>query len=47
VFLFLGESPGWWAVLGGAIIVGAVTVRTIAAERGRTDASEAVIPADI
>ena len=33
VFLFLGETPGWWAVLGGAIIVVAVSIRTIAVER--------------
>lgn len=47
VFIFLGETPGWWAVLGGAIIVAAVTVRTVISERGRADASTAVIPADI
>jgi len=47
VFLFLGETPGWWAVLGGAIIVAAVTVRTVATERGRANANEALIPADI
>lgn len=47
VFIFLGETPGWWAVLGGAIIVAAVTVRTVLSERGRADASLAVLPADI
>lgn len=47
VFLFLGETPGWWAVLGGAIIVAAVTARTFATEKGRADANEALIPADI
>jgi drug/metabolite transporter (DMT)-like permease len=35
VFLVLGETPGWWAVLGGAIIVGAVATRTVVAERRR------------
>ena len=35
VFAFLGERPGWWAVLGGLVIIAAVTVRTVAAERGR------------
>lgn len=35
VFLALGETPGWWAVGGGAIIVAAVTGRTIATERRR------------
>lgn len=33
VFLVLGETPGWWAVLGGAIIIGAVTFRTWVTER--------------
>jgi drug/metabolite transporter (DMT)-like permease len=47
VFLFLGETPGWWAVLGGAIIVAAVAARTFATERGRANANTTVIPADI
>lgn len=47
VFLFLGETPGWWAVLGGAIIVSAVSVRTFATEKGRANANEALLPADI
>jgi drug/metabolite transporter (DMT)-like permease len=47
VFLFLGETPGWWAVLGGTIIVAAVAARTIATERGRADLNRAAIPADI
>jgi drug/metabolite transporter (DMT)-like permease len=33
VFLVLGEKPGWWAVLGGAIILGAVGTRTLIVER--------------
>ena len=33
VFLVLGEAPGWWAVLGGGVIVAAVAGRTIASER--------------
>ncbi len=47
VFFFLGETPGWWAVLGGAIIVAAVSARTVVSERGRTGASTVVIAADI
>ena len=35
VFAFLGETPGQWAVAGGTVIIAAVTVRTVAAERGR------------
>lgn len=35
VFIFLGETPGWWAVLGGAVIIVAVGVRTLIAERRR------------
>lgn len=33
VYLALGETPGVWAVVGGAIIVGAVTYRTWRTER--------------
>lgn len=39
VFLVLGETPGWWAVAGGAIIVGAVVARTIMTERRRESAA--------
>jgi len=35
VFIFLGESPGWWAVAGGAVIISAVVARTAATERRR------------
>lgn len=28
-FLFLGETPGFWAVLGGVIILSAVTMRSV------------------
>lgn len=28
-FLFLGETPGFWAVLGGVIILSAVTLRSV------------------
>ena len=35
VFVFLAESPGWWAVAGGSIILGAVGIRTLVSERGR------------
>jgi len=41
VFLVLGESPGPSALLGGAIVVGAVTVRAIAGARGRAPAPSA------
>lgn len=47
VFIFLGETPGWWAVLGGAIIVAAVTARTLVTERARPYGREAVVPAEI
>lgn len=33
VFIFLGESPGRWAVFGGGVIVSAVAMRTWLAER--------------
>ncbi len=35
VFAFLGETPGWWAVAGGAVIVAAVGGRTLVTERRR------------
>lgn len=38
VFVFLGETPGWWAVAGGAVIILAVGVRTWLTERGRPSA---------
>lgn len=37
VFLFLGETPGRWAIVGGTVIVGAVTWRTVVSERRRED----------
>ncbi len=41
VFLFLGERPSNWAVLGGTIIVAAVLVHTVAlARRAKSSASE-------
>ncbi len=30
VLLFLGEKPGAWAMVGGAVVLGAVTVRSLA-----------------
>jgi drug/metabolite transporter, DME family len=36
VFLVLGETPGWWAVLGGTIIIAAVAARAWRTERGGT-----------
>jgi len=44
VFLFLGETPGWWAVLGGAIIVAAVSVRTWISERTRPSPPSTALP---
>ena len=47
VFVFLGEAPGWWAVLGGAIIVGAGAARTFASERRTARADTVFVAADI
>lgn len=33
VFIFLAETPGWWAVAGGGVILGAVALRTLLSER--------------
>ncbi|MCC6383229.1 MAG: DMT family transporter [Dehalococcoidia bacterium] len=41
VFLVLGERPGWWAVAGGAVIITAVVVRTVASERRRSQLARA------
>jgi len=30
VLLFLGEKPGAWAIVGGAVVIGAVTARSLA-----------------
>ena len=35
VFLFLGETPSRWAILGGAIIILAIVFHTIKANRSR------------
>ncbi|HST51279.1 MAG TPA: EamA family transporter [Pyrinomonadaceae bacterium] len=35
VFLFIGERPSKWAVAGGAVIIAAVLVHTVALARGR------------
>lgn len=37
VFLFLGEKPSQWAIIGGAIILGAVVFHTIKSSREKTD----------
>jgi drug/metabolite transporter (DMT)-like permease len=29
VLLLIGETPGWWAVIGGVIVLGAVTARGV------------------
>ena len=44
VFLFLGETPGWWAVLGGAILVSAVATRTWITERRRPPGAPHELP---
>ena len=44
VFLFLGETPGWWAVLGGTILVAAVATRTWITERNRGPGDRHEIP---
>ncbi len=33
VFLLIGETPSWWAVIGGMIVLGAVTARGILVAR--------------
>lgn len=35
VLLFVGETPGWWAVVGGMIVLLAVTARGILTARGK------------
>lgn len=39
VAVFLGETPGWLAVLGGAVVVGALAARAFLSERGRPPAT--------
>ena len=29
VLLFYGEEPGWWSIIGGSIVLGAVVIRSI------------------
>jgi len=29
VFLFIGEAPGYWALIGGAVVITAVTIRCV------------------
>lgn len=44
VFLFLGERPTKWAVMGGIIIVGAVLAHTtLKAKEGRSELNEALV----
>jgi len=43
VFLFLGERPGGWALMGGAIIIAAVAAHTVwGAKKGRRDKAKNV-----
>jgi drug/metabolite transporter (DMT)-like permease len=37
VFLFLGERPSNWALLGGAIIITAVALHTIRGRKGKDE----------
>jgi drug/metabolite transporter (DMT)-like permease len=37
VFIFLGERPGSWAILGAVVIIAAVAWRTLVTERRRED----------
>lgn len=39
VAIFLGETPGWMALLGGAIVVGALAGRAFLSERGEPPAT--------
>ncbi len=39
VFIVLSETPGWWAVAGGAIIIAAVLFQAVSAERARPRAT--------
>ena len=36
VLLFMGEKPSGWALVGGAIVLGAVSARAVVAVRNRT-----------
>ena len=37
VFLFLGERPSRWALVGGAIIIGAVALHTLKKAKGKSE----------
>jgi drug/metabolite transporter (DMT)-like permease len=39
VFLLIGETPGWWAVVGGMIVLGAVTARGVIMTKFQTEFS--------
>lgn len=40
VFLFMGEAPGFWALIGGLIVLVSITGRCVLAELGRGKAKE-------
>jgi drug/metabolite transporter, DME family len=42
VFLFLGERPSAWAILGGSVIIAAVAAHTIAQTKSRSQKSVAI-----
>jgi drug/metabolite transporter (DMT)-like permease len=44
VFVVLGETPGWWAVFGGTVIIAAVVSRTVLVERSRRETAAHALP---
>jgi drug/metabolite transporter (DMT)-like permease len=36
VMIFMGERPGPWAIVGGAVVLGAVTARGLLSGRGES-----------
>jgi drug/metabolite transporter (DMT)-like permease len=36
VFLGVGERPGPWALLGGAVVIASVALRTLVGDRSRS-----------
>jgi drug/metabolite transporter (DMT)-like permease len=42
VFLFIGEQPSGWAMVGGAIIIASVVVHMLVTARGKSSRAEIV-----
>ena len=42
VFLFIGERPSGWAILGGAIIIASVVVHMLVSARAKTPNVDAI-----